>query len=208
MSTPITRRGTVVLAAAGALLIAALAAAPQADAATIYTCVKKNGAVRIVTKKAKCKRGENKLTWNTAGGTGKNGANGTNGTNGKEGKEGKEGKPGEKGTARGYAAVSNGAEFEGAHPGFSAVTRIETGTYCLVPAAGSGLDQSGLSLGSPAVVSVDFGWSLTANASVELRQRPFGSCPAADFEVYTFTVNFVAKEYEFSNNAGFDILVP
>jgi hypothetical protein len=95
MSVPITRRGIMVLAAAGALLLAVLAAAPQAEAATIYACAKKKGgAVRVVSKKAKCKKSETKLSWNTNGPGGKNGANGLNGSNGKDGVQGKEGVPG------------------------------------------------------------------------------------------------------------------
>jgi hypothetical protein len=216
MSTLITRRGTAALAVAGALLVAAFAAAPQADASTLYFCAKKkSGAVRLVSKSAKCKKSEKKLSWNTEGPAGANGINGVkglngvNGTNGKDGslgKEGKEGKQGEKGTARGYAVVSNGVLFEGAHPGFSAVERTTTGTYCLVPAPGSGLDQSGAtseSPGSAAAVSVDFGWSSGGEkGTVVMRQRPFGSCPAADFEVYTYS------EFKLSNSIGFHIVVP
>jgi hypothetical protein len=83
------------LVAAGALLLALLAAAPQAEAATIYACVKKsNGTARIVTKTTKCKKGETKLSWNTVGPAGKNGTNGTNGATGKEGSPGAEGKEG------------------------------------------------------------------------------------------------------------------
>src|SRR5450759_1357284 len=54
-----TRNGIAVLATAGTMLLAALAVAPHAEAAMIYGCVKKSsGTIRIVTKKAKCKKGE------------------------------------------------------------------------------------------------------------------------------------------------------
>ena len=69
-----------------------LAASPAAGAATIHACVKKtSGATRIVGAKAKCRHGEQSLSWNTAGpagatgasgAAGAKGANGTNGTNG------------------------------------------------------------------------------------------------------------------------------
>jgi hypothetical protein len=84
-----------VLAAVGALLTVALAAAPQADAATIYACVKKkSGGVRIVSRTAKCKKSELKLSWSTTGKTGARGTNGTNGANGPQGSAGKEGTAG------------------------------------------------------------------------------------------------------------------
>ena len=104
MYTLTTRRGAAVLAATGALLLSALvalASAPQAEAGTIYACVKKKtGAARFVTKAAKCRKGETRLTWNTQGPAGNNGAkglNGINGTNGIGGLGGKEGATGPRG---------------------------------------------------------------------------------------------------------------
>jgi hypothetical protein len=83
-------RRTTALGAAGALLLAGLATAPKASAATIYACVKKNGTVRIVAKRAKCRRGEKKLSWNSEGVPGKNGKNGANGKNGTNGTNGQD----------------------------------------------------------------------------------------------------------------------
>lgn len=95
MCTPITRRGITLLAAVGALLTVAFAAAPQADAATIYACVKKkSGTARFVSQKTKCRKSESKLSWNT---TGKNGADGKNGANGANGAAGLAGKNGANG---------------------------------------------------------------------------------------------------------------
>jgi len=103
MSMLVIRRGTAVLGTAGALLLAVLAIAPQANAATLYACVKnKTGTARVFTKKPKCKRGETKLSWNTtgpAGVNGRNGANGVAGGAGKEGPAGGEGAPGKGGPA-------------------------------------------------------------------------------------------------------------
>jgi hypothetical protein len=93
MSIAPTRRCLVVLAAAAALLLAGLAAS-QADAATLYACVKKNGNSRLFSNKPKCKKGEKKLTWNIEGMTGRNGTNGLNGANGANGKDGAQGKEG------------------------------------------------------------------------------------------------------------------
>jgi hypothetical protein len=101
MSISINRRGVVVLVAACALLVGALGVTSQADASTLFACVKKNGTARVFTKKPKCKKGESQLSWGNVGPTGKggaggaNGANGKDGTNGSNGKEGKEGAPGQ-----------------------------------------------------------------------------------------------------------------
>jgi hypothetical protein len=90
-SRVISRRTTVLLCTAALLLVSAFAAAPQADAATLYACVKKNGAARVYTKKPKCKKGETKLSWNSDGVQGRNGLNGLNGLNGPNGANGSSG---------------------------------------------------------------------------------------------------------------------
>jgi len=97
MSTSITRRGTALLVAATISLLAALATASQAGAATYYACVKKNGSARIYSKKPKCRRGESKLSWNNVGPAGRNGLNGANGANGKNGANGTNGSNGKEG---------------------------------------------------------------------------------------------------------------
>jgi hypothetical protein len=79
-------RGTALLATVGALLIAALAMAPQSQASTVYACVKKKGGTtRIVSRTAKCKKGEKKLSWGTQGPAGKNGGRGATGSKGETG---------------------------------------------------------------------------------------------------------------------------
>jgi len=72
-------------------LLATLAVASQATAATYYACVKKGGAAHVFTKKPKCRKGERKLSWNAVGPPGLNGANGVNGANGATGATGKNG---------------------------------------------------------------------------------------------------------------------
>ncbi|HWD10569.1 MAG TPA: collagen-like protein [Solirubrobacteraceae bacterium] len=89
-----TRRTTAVIVAAGALLLAALAVAPTANAATLYACVKKSGSAHIYAKKPKCKKHETKLSWSAEGPAGKNGLNGLSGANGKEGPAGATGPQG------------------------------------------------------------------------------------------------------------------
>jgi hypothetical protein len=93
MSRRITRRSVTLLATVGVLLTAAFAAAPHADAATLYACVKnEGGSMRLVSAKTKCRRGsERKVSWSTTGPAGKSGANGTNGANGANGSNGANG---------------------------------------------------------------------------------------------------------------------
>jgi hypothetical protein len=66
----------------------------------VYACYKakgKNrGAVRLVPKKGKCRKGEKKVSWSVAGPAGQSGENGQNGENGAGGEGGA---GGEKGTA-------------------------------------------------------------------------------------------------------------
>jgi hypothetical protein len=94
MSNVISRRTTGVLLALGVLLATVFVAAPQADSATLFACVKKNGSARISSKTPKCKKGESKFSWNTSGVNGKNGANGKDGANGAGGANGTNGKEG------------------------------------------------------------------------------------------------------------------
>jgi hypothetical protein len=93
MLTRTNRRAAAVIGMVGALLLVAFAA--QADAATINACVAaKSGATRVVSSKAKCKKGEKKLSWGTQGLAGKNGANGANGAAGIQGPQGPQGPAG------------------------------------------------------------------------------------------------------------------
>ena len=83
------------------LLSAALLLAGFAEAASarivgkdgkVYACYrvkgKPKGAVRLVAKKARCKRGERKLNWGVAGPAGAPGAAGANGAQGQSGPPG------------------------------------------------------------------------------------------------------------------------
>ncbi len=132
MPTPMTARGIAVLAAAGTLLLCVLAAAPTADAATIYGCYKRSsGALRVRRVGQKCRRGEVKVAWNTAGPAGKPGANGKNGATGKAGLQGK---TGEKGTAGANGAV---AGYGATQVGTLAITATPVGVLGKELAPGS-----------------------------------------------------------------------
>ena len=69
---------SVGIAAVGALLLAVLALAPQADGRIIWACVKSvGGSVHIVSAGTRCKGDEVKLKW--AGATGPTGTTGGQG---------------------------------------------------------------------------------------------------------------------------------
>jgi hypothetical protein len=116
MSIVITRRGMAVAATAGALLLAALAAAPAADAQTLYACVKKDGSAHVYTKKPKCKKHETKLSWGTAGQSGSNGVNGAQGLRGATGATGSGGSRGATGPAGPFpGTLPTGITLRGAY---------------------------------------------------------------------------------------------
>jgi hypothetical protein len=112
MSTSITSRGVALIAAAAVSLLAAFAMASQADAATLYACVKKEGgSMRLVSQHAKCTKSERKVGWSTTGPAGKNGANGAagaGGKNGSNGSNGSNGNNGANGSALGLYAFKDG----------------------------------------------------------------------------------------------------
>jgi hypothetical protein len=89
------------------LAAAALCAAMIAGAANgalvgkdgrVYACYKakgkRKGAVRLVAKKTKCRKGEKKVSWSVAGPSGEGGENGQNGENGVGGEGGVGGEKG------------------------------------------------------------------------------------------------------------------
>lgn len=133
MPTLSTRRGTVLLVAMGALLLAALVTASQAGASTLYACVKKDGTAHIYTKKPRCKKRETKLSWSSQGPAGRNGTSGANGVSGKEGLQGPIGPQGPGATTFTYDAVAS------ATPTRVTVGTVPGGTVsadCFMPALG------------------------------------------------------------------------
>lgn len=102
-------RGGLLLAAplvVGALLFAGLVESASAAKlvgkdGTVYACYqvkqgkgKAKGSVRLVTKKAHCRRGERKLSWAVSGPAGPAGANGATGATGAQGPAGAPGAAG------------------------------------------------------------------------------------------------------------------
>jgi hypothetical protein len=93
-----SRIGTLTLALLAAAALCAAVIAGGASGALVgkngrvYACYKAKGkhkgAVRLVAKKAKCHKGEKKVSWSVAGQSGQSGENGQNGENGSNGEGG------------------------------------------------------------------------------------------------------------------------
>jgi len=99
-----SRIGTLALALLAAAALCAAMIAGAANGALVgkdgrvYACYKakgkRKGAVRLVAKKAKCRKGEKKVSWSVGGPTGEGGENGQNGENGVVGEGGVGGEKG------------------------------------------------------------------------------------------------------------------
>ncbi|HEY2715166.1 MAG TPA: hypothetical protein VGI73_02990 [Solirubrobacterales bacterium] len=91
------RLGALALAVALCLLVAAPASAGRlvGKDGKVYACYKTRGkakgSVRLVAKKAKCHKGEKKISWNVTGPRGGAGENGESGSNGNAGEGGGQG---------------------------------------------------------------------------------------------------------------------
>jgi hypothetical protein len=115
MSNFTSRRAAAGLATAGALLLGALAAAPQAGAQPVYVCQKVGSTFHVVTSKQKCKKGESKLSlgvseagaMGTVGATGPAGVAGAVGAGGPAGPAGPAGPVGPVGPAGTPGAAAN-----------------------------------------------------------------------------------------------------
>ncbi len=116
---------TTFIGAVAASALLALALAPAASAAKIYTCANKGGAIRLVSAKTKCKHGERKVSWNASGPAGAPGAAGSPGV------AGSPGAPGTNGVGADFASYSFGpAELATSEKGDVVVSRtIPAGTY-------------------------------------------------------------------------------
>jgi hypothetical protein len=96
MSRPLRPRVCALLAGT-ALPLVGLAGAPAANASTIYACVKRSGAVRLVARTSRCRFRESKIAWNTRGPAGARGPTGPRGAGGAKGDKGATGTAGGKG---------------------------------------------------------------------------------------------------------------
>jgi hypothetical protein len=112
-------KGIPVIGAVAAGALGSVATASAASSAAV--CVKKNGAVRFVTAKAKCRKGERRV--NLQGKPGATGAQGPTGPAGAPGATGAQGKPGlvflagSTGTFTPTFGVTTGVSFTLSKPG-------------------------------------------------------------------------------------------
>ncbi len=108
-------------------VMASLAIAPGADATTYYACVaKKGGAIHLVARRARCKKSERKISFNSTGIAGRPGANGLDGKNGAPGAPG----------ATGFTSTLP-------------VGATEVGTWAMMTPEKGGEDFSPISFGIP-----------------------------------------------------------
>jgi hypothetical protein len=196
MSTSITSRSIALIAAATISLLAAFAMASQADAATLYACVnKEGGSMRLVSQRAKCTKSERKVSWSTSGPAGRKGADGKNGANGVNGANGANGANG-----------TNGTNLTTQTP--LASGQSETGWF----GAGAGSSTSGY-----AVTGISFAQPLSAkipegNVIFNAPAATTPNCPgfaraargfvciyAAEIEKLNFLETF---DFEFNNDAA------
>jgi len=198
ISTLINRRNIAGLTSAGVLMLAALATAPQADAATFYACVKKDGTAHIFTKKPKCKKHETKLSWNATGPAGTNGTNGTHGSNGTNGTNGSNG--------------NNGADLTSHTP--LPTGQSESGWFAIgTGSSTSGEGAEGISFSQPLAAPLP-----TGHAVYNLKEETSAHCPgfghaapgylclyAAEQQnlIFTHTLNFPPYETNSVARYGF-----
>ncbi len=131
MHSPLTNRRLAPIAGAlAAVSLAALAAAPQAGAATIFACVNRHtGTARVFTHLPRCRRHETRIAWNTQGPAGRSGATGRTGVQGKQGGQGKQGEKGENGAVDGYSASQAGSLPITTEPGSVVSKELPAGHY-------------------------------------------------------------------------------
>lgn len=126
------------LVGALAMLVALMGVASTASASTIYTCKKKRGgAIRIVTKKTKCRKSEKKLTWGSTGSRGPRGpvgpvgpagVSGSNGSAGATGATGAAGATGPAGPSNGYIDEAPQSSLDATHKVIATLT-LPAGKY-------------------------------------------------------------------------------
>jgi hypothetical protein len=134
------------------------------------------------------------------------GPSGPRGIQGKTGRVGATGPAGAPGTARAYALVqpesAGTALVAGQSAGFTSVSRIATGIYCLAPVSTINAASE------PPVASGEVGYSASETfvplAVVDARQP--NSCAANEFEVKTYKVG--EKGPTVSGEVAFTIIVP
>jgi len=145
------------------------------------------------------------------GDAGPQGAAGAQGAQGQQGPQGDAGPQGAPGMAKAYAQVIfrvNGPEFEGPHPGFTAVRApANTGVYCLTPEADVTVHGVAVMASVDYFDSTGFDPSAFALSHPASQAGPLGGCDVADLEVVTLdTLPGEAPAY--ASGIPFDVIVP
>lgn len=87
--------------------------------------------------------------------------------------------------------------------GVSSVTRIDTGVYCILPLASTGIKPATAIV----IVSPEYFYSALNEVTVQWASTQSG-CPSNRIGVYTFADLDANGIYSFSNLVGFSIIVP
>jgi hypothetical protein len=137
---------------------------------------------------------------------GATGPQGIQGVQGPQGPQGVKGDTGAPGTARAYARVLTLGTFapnfdSSRTSGFTAVSRPQTGVYCLTPAAGIAPDSL------PSVVSVDWYSSTPPEGDGSAMTTRPNNCSDAQFEVHTQRRGATTSAAP-ANDVAFTIIVP
>lgn len=115
------------------------------------------------------------------GAKGATGAKGAAGAKGERGPSGPQGAPGNPGAFATVQVLPGPAvQFQGTHPGFTAVERASKGIYCLTPSAGTDISHP--------IASPTWAGSQNEGLFVEPLAGGISSCKASQLEVHTYAL--------------------
>jgi hypothetical protein len=139
----------------------------------------------------------------TAGLAGPTGSQGATGPKGDTGPKGETGAPGANGTARAYGVVASSGTVVAAKTKSLTASKINTGVYCVVPSAASGINP----LNVQPIVQPDFDdapgsdqIAMTVNADTQ----DFEECPGG----WVFVTDFYSGTEWKRGNSALTVIVP
>ncbi len=197
-----SRATTAAAVGVAVLLVAGGGYAVASGGGTITACAHKDSHALYT---GRCKKGDQKLTWNQVGPPGPKGATGAAGSQGPQGNQGIQGNQGVAGTARAYGLVSTTGTLTRS-AGVVSVTNPTAGIYCITLAANISPATTG------AVVTPDYSTDSTNTSSIThvefVEPSSFYSCTAPQIEVRTFSVSASTTLANTTTNEGFFFAVP
>ena len=133
---------------------------------------------------------------------GPKGATGAKGATGGKGDRGAAGPPGPSGNPGAYATVlSEGSPvFQGTHPGFDAVERVETGVYCLTPSPGTNISHP--------LTSTDWMHSVDEGLAQPSSGGETAECPGGKLEVHTYKIEGTPAGVASTDEVSFTVFAP